>query len=304
MNEPLRSVSDAAEAARTPARSAMPLPAIDVDNVSASYHVHLDGGWRAGLLDLFSRSGASDRIIPALRDITFDVPKGSVLGVIGRNGAGKSTLLRTISGVLQPEAGRITVRGRISNLAMGVGFNEGLTGRANIRLGGLAIGLDEDRLREISDEIADFAQLGEYLDFPVSSYSSGMRMRLAFAVAVHLDPEVLLIDEALIGGDTKFIAADRLEAERALRRGPHDRSRHPWAEHHPHDGDIRDLDARGSDRRERRSRRGRREVHALLPTRGEQISSGIRTERTPRPFRRAQYPDRPECLIDIPAGSE
>jgi ABC-type polysaccharide/polyol phosphate transport system ATPase subunit len=206
MNEPLRSVSDAAGAADAPIRAAAPLPAIEVENLSASYRVHLDTGWRAGLMDLLSRSGNSDRIIPALREITFDVPKGTVLGVIGRNGAGKSTLLRAISGVVQPEVGRITVRGRISNLAMGAGFNEGLTGRANIRLGGLAIGLDEARLHDISDEIADFAQLGEYLDLPVSAYSSGMRMRLAFAIAVHLDPEVLLIDEALVGGDTKFVA--------------------------------------------------------------------------------------------------
>jgi ABC-type polysaccharide/polyol phosphate transport system ATPase subunit len=201
MNEPLQSVSDRSERQPRP----LPPPAIDVDNVSASYHVHIDGGWRAGLLDLFSRTKSSDRIIPALRDVTFSVPKGAVLGVIGRNGAGKSTLLRTISGVLQPEQGRITVRGRISNLAMGVGFNENLTGRANITLGGLAIGLTTERLAELSDAIGEFAQLGEYLDFPVTAYSSGMRMRLAFSIAVHLDPEILLIDEALTGGDSKFV---------------------------------------------------------------------------------------------------
>jgi ABC-type polysaccharide/polyol phosphate transport system ATPase subunit len=204
MSEPLLSVSDAGRPEREP-RPVTP-PAIELDNVSASYRVHLDAGWKAGLLDLLSRSRSSDRLIPALRDITFDVPKGSVLGVIGRNGAGKSTLLRTISGVLQPEAGRITVRGRISNLAMGAGFNENLTGRANIQLGGLAIGLSEERLRELSGTIAEFAQLGEYIDIPVSAYSSGMKMRLAFSVAVHLDPEILLIDEALVGGDSKFIA--------------------------------------------------------------------------------------------------
>jgi len=185
--------------------SAQAPPAIEVDNVSASYRVHLDTGWRSGLLDLFKRSRPSDRIIPALRDLNFDVPRGSVLGVIGRNGAGKTTLLRTLAGVLQPETGKITVRGRISNLAMGIGFNENLTGRANIRLGGLAIGLDEERLEELAGPIGDFAQLGPYLDLPVATYSSGMRMRLAFAVGANLDPEILLIDEALTGGDTKFI---------------------------------------------------------------------------------------------------
>jgi ABC-type polysaccharide/polyol phosphate transport system ATPase subunit len=180
-------------------------PAIECDHVSATYRVRLDSGWRAGLADLFRRTRSSDRVIPALNDVTFDLPRGSVLGIVGRNGAGKSTLLRTLAGILQPDAGQITVHGRISSLAMGLGFNGLLTGRANIRLGGLAIGMTPTELDEVEDEIGDFAQLGPYLDLPVSAYSSGMQMRLAFAVASHLDPEVLLIDEALIGGDTKFV---------------------------------------------------------------------------------------------------
>lgn len=182
------------------------LPAIEVRNLSTSYHVHLDAGstW-GGIYDLLRRSPDTDRIVPALRDISFDVPRGSVLGVIGRNGAGKSTLLRCIAGVLPPEQGRIIVRGRISSLlSIGVGMNGNLTGRENIRLGGLAIGLDEELLDDIADDIAAFAQLGEYVDFPVGTYSSGMRARLAFSVVAHLDPEVLLIDEALAGGDSKF----------------------------------------------------------------------------------------------------
>jgi ABC-type polysaccharide/polyol phosphate transport system ATPase subunit len=179
--------------------------AIEVENVSASYRVHLESSWRSGLLDLLRRRGNADRLVPALRDVTFDVPRGTVLGVIGRNGAGKSTLLRTIAGILAPDTGRITVRGRISGLlSVGVGFNDASSGRENIRLGGLAIGLPEDRLDELTKSIAEFAQLGEYLDFPVRTYSTGMKMRLAFSVASHLDPEVLLIDEALTGGDTKF----------------------------------------------------------------------------------------------------
>lgn len=182
------------------------LPAIDVENLSTSYHVHLEAGstW-GGIYDLFRRSPDTDRIVPALRDVSFEVPRGSVLGVIGRNGAGKSTLLRCIAGILPPEEGRVTVRGRISSLlSIGVGMNNNLTGRENIRLGGLAIGLDDDLLSEITDDIADFAQLGEYVDFPVGTYSSGMRARLAFAVVAYLDPEILLIDEALAGGDSKF----------------------------------------------------------------------------------------------------
>ena len=184
------------------------LPAIQVENLSTSYRVHLDAGstW-GGIYDLLRRSPDSDRIVPALRDVSFEVPRGSVLGVIGRNGAGKSTLLRCIAGVLPPEEGRIVVRGRISSLlSIGVGMNANLTGRENIRLGGLAIGLGEDLLDDITDDIAHFAQLGEYVDFPVGTYSSGMRARLGFAVVAHLDPEILLIDEALAGGDSKFQA--------------------------------------------------------------------------------------------------
>jgi ABC-type polysaccharide/polyol phosphate transport system ATPase subunit len=200
MSEPLHSVSDPST---TPESTTA--PAIEVDNMSASYRVHLDTSWRAGLLDLFSRARASDRLVPALRDVTFTVPKGTVLGVIGRNGAGKSTLLRTIAGILAPDAGQVTVRGRISALlSVGIGFSESMTGRENITLGGLAVGLSEERLAELTEAIGEFAQLGEYLDFPVRTYSSGMRARLGFAVAAHLDPEVLLIDEALTGGDVKF----------------------------------------------------------------------------------------------------
>jgi ABC-type polysaccharide/polyol phosphate transport system ATPase subunit len=143
--------------------------------------------------------------VPALQGVTFDVPHGTVLGVIGRNGAGKSTLLRTIAGILSPTEGQITVRGRISALlSVGVGMSDSLTGRENIRLGGLAVGIPEARLNELADDIAEFAQLGEYVDFPVRTYSSGMRSRLGFSVAAHLDPEILLIDEALTGGDAKF----------------------------------------------------------------------------------------------------
>jgi teichoic acid transport system ATP-binding protein len=197
----LHSVSDPSSEKPQPQRAL----AVEVDNVSASYRVHLETSWRSGLLDLFKRTRDSDRLVPALRDISFDVPRGTVLGVIGRNGAGKSTLLRTIAGILAPDQGRIVVRGRISGLlSVGVGFNDQMTGRDNIKLGGMAIGLDENRLEDLTKSIAEFAQLGEYIDFPVRTYSSGMKMRLAFSVASHLDPEVLLIDEALTGGDTKF----------------------------------------------------------------------------------------------------
>lgn len=183
-------------------------PVIEVDHLSTSYRVHLKStSVLGGFGDLFKRGQASDRLVPAIQDISFDVPKGSVLGVIGRNGAGKSTLLRCLAGILIPEQGTITVRGRISTLlTMGIGMNQNLSGRENIRLGGLAMGIAPDRLDEIIDVVADFAQLGEYVDFPVETYSTGMRSRLGFAVMAHLDPEILLIDEALAGGDSKFMA--------------------------------------------------------------------------------------------------
>jgi len=202
MSEPLHSVSDLSQRQRpAPAE-----PAIVVDNVSASYRVRLDsGGLLSGLTDLVRRRHTSERMVPALRDINFDIPRGTVLGVIGRNGAGKSTLLRTMAGILAPDAGRITIRGRISALlSPGVGMNDMLTGRENIILCGLAMELSRQRLTELTESIADFAQLGEYIDFPVRTYSSGMRMRLAFSVVAHLDPEILLIDETLTGGDAKF----------------------------------------------------------------------------------------------------
>jgi teichoic acid transport system ATP-binding protein len=173
--------------------------------VSATYRVRMSGSRWNGVLDLLRRARTSDRLVHALKDVTIDVPRGTVLGVIGRNGAGKSTLLRTMAGILAPDAGRIVIRGRMAALlSIGVGFNDQLTGRENVRLGGLGAGLSQQRLTEQTETIVEFAQLSEYIDFPVRTYSSGMRSRLGFAIAAHLDPEVLLIDEALSGGDTKF----------------------------------------------------------------------------------------------------
>jgi len=182
------------------------LPAIEADGISADYRVRVgQSSFKSSVRELLRLDEPPMRLVPALRDVSFTVPKGTVLAVVGRNGAGKSTLLRAIAGILAPTEGRVTVRGRISTLlAMGVGFNNEMTGRENIRLGGLAVGLSEARLALLTDSIADFAQLGEYIDFPVKGYSSGMRSRLAFAVVSHLDPEVLLIDEALAAGDSKF----------------------------------------------------------------------------------------------------
>jgi ABC-type polysaccharide/polyol phosphate transport system ATPase subunit len=157
---------------------------------------------RSSLLNMGSRTA---RTVEALKEVSFAVPTGGVFGVIGRNGAGKSTLFRTIAGILPPTEGRITVVGRVTPLlSLGVGFNRGLSGRENILLGGLASGLDPDEIAYRYQEIVDFAELGDALNYPMRTYSSGMFARLGFAISAHLDPEILLIDEALSAGDASF----------------------------------------------------------------------------------------------------
>ncbi len=127
------------------------------------------------------------------------------MGVVGANGAGKSTLMRTVAGILPPNSGRVEVNGRVSTLlSLGVGFNRKLTGRQNVVLGGLAAGLTRAELAERYDEIVDFAELEDFMDMPMRTYSSGMYGRLAFAVAVTMHPDILIIDEALSVGDARF----------------------------------------------------------------------------------------------------
>jgi lipopolysaccharide transport system ATP-binding protein len=141
----------------------------------------------------------------ALHNVNLSVRRGEVVGVIGRNGAGKSTLLQVICGVLQPSSGQREVRGRIAALLeLGAGFNPELTGRENVRLNGPLLGLSTAELMQSMDAIVDFAGIGEYIDQPVRSYSSGMFMRLAFSMATSVDPDVLIVDEALSVGDGAF----------------------------------------------------------------------------------------------------
>jgi len=145
------------------------------------------------------------RVVEAVKDVSFDVTHGTVLGIVGSNGAGKSTLMRALAGILPPTEGRITVQGRVSTLlALGVGFNGFLSGRENIMLGCLAAGLEMDEIASKYDQITEFAELGDFIDMPMRTYSSGMYGRLAFAVSVNMDPDILLIDEALSAGDAKF----------------------------------------------------------------------------------------------------
>jgi len=141
----------------------------------------------------------------ALRDVSFEVQEGEVLGIIGRNGAGKSTLLKVLSRITEPTDGRITLRGRIASLLeVGTGFHPELTGRENIYLNGAILGMTRAEIRKKFDEIVAFAEVEKFLDTPVKRYSSGMYVRLAFAVAAHLEPEILVIDEVLAVGDAEF----------------------------------------------------------------------------------------------------
>jgi ABC-type polysaccharide/polyol phosphate transport system ATPase subunit len=141
----------------------------------------------------------------ALRSVSFDVKKGEVVGIIGRNGAGKSTLLKILSRITEPTEGRIVLRGRVGSLLeVGTGFHPELTGRENVFLNGAILGMTRHEISKKFDEIVAFAEVDNFLDTPVKQYSSGMYVRLAFAVAAHLEPEILIVDEVLAVGDTEF----------------------------------------------------------------------------------------------------
>ena len=164
-----------------------------------------------GRPDPYARLGEADHgnrdgtVLWALRDVSFEVRQGEVLGIIGRNGAGKSTLLKILSRVTAPTSGQIKVRGRIASLLeVGTGFHPELTGRENIYLNGAILGMTRAEVRRKFDEIVDFAGVEPFIDTPVKRYSSGMYVRMAFAVAAHLEPEILVVDEVLAVGDAEF----------------------------------------------------------------------------------------------------
>jgi lipopolysaccharide transport system ATP-binding protein len=178
--------------------------ALSVQSVSKCYRLYDRPQQRLAEALTFGRR-RFHRPFWALHDVSFDVPAGITMGVIGRNGSGKSTLLQIIAGTLAPTSGRVLVRGRVSALLeLGSGFNGEFTGRENVLLNGALMGLDPAEVRERYDSIATFADIGEFIDQPVKTYSSGMMVRLAFAVAVHVDPDVLIVDEALAVGDVLF----------------------------------------------------------------------------------------------------
>lgn len=156
---------------------------------------------------LRSPTSLNDREFWALRDVSFEVPRGEAVAIIGHNGAGKSTILKQLSGVMRPTAGKITVNGRLSALIeVSAGFHQDLTGRENVYLNGVILGMSRAEIRRKFDDIVEFAGLSEFIDTPVKRYSSGMFARLGFSVAAHLEPDILVIDEVLSVGDIVFQA--------------------------------------------------------------------------------------------------
>jgi lipopolysaccharide transport system ATP-binding protein len=148
---------------------------------------------------------SEEREFWALRDITFDVRRGQVMGIVGRNGAGKSTLLKILSRITEPTSGRVEIRGRVTSLLeVGTGFHPELTGRENVYLNGAILGMSRREIRRRFDEIVSFAEVEDFIDTPVKRYSSGMYLRLAFAISAHLDPEIQIVDEVLAVGDAAF----------------------------------------------------------------------------------------------------
>lgn len=197
---------------------------IDISGISVFFPLY-HGGSRSlkktVIAAASSRLGQDSQnrvVVQALRDITFTLTSGDRLGLIGSNGAGKTTLLRTLAGIYEPVMGRLSVQGSLNALLdPNLGMNPDLTGRENIRLRGQYNGLPVSVLKRLADDVAEFAELGDFLDLPVRIYSSGMVVRLAFALATAIRPQILLMDEWFLAGDASFIEKARIRLEDMVR---------------------------------------------------------------------------------------
>ena len=176
--------------------------AIDVKNLEISYRCLKSFSI---LKSLFQLKKSEVEVYEAVRDVSFQVPKGEIMGMVGRNGSGKSTMLRAIAGIIAPDSGTIDLHGHnVSLMSIGVGFQKKLSGRENILLSGMLLGFSEKQVRDKMDEIIKFAELGRFIDMPVKTYSSGMYSKLAFSITAVLESDIMLIDEVLSVGDAKF----------------------------------------------------------------------------------------------------
>ena len=176
--------------------------AIDVKDLHITYRILKSYSIKKSLLQL---KKVQAETFEALRGVSFSVRKGEILGIVGKNGSGKSTMLKAIAGIFSPDEGSIDLHGNsVSLLSIGVGFQKNLTGRENILLSGMLLGFSETHIRSKMDEIIDFAGLGHFIDLPVKTYSSGMHSKLAFSITAILESDIMLIDEVLSVGDTKF----------------------------------------------------------------------------------------------------
>ena len=175
---------------------------ITFKNVSKTYILYKNDQARFKALFIKPRNPKTNK---ALNNVSFEIKRGESVGIVGDNGAGKSTLLKMITGVAFPDEGEIIVDGKVAALLeLTAGFSLEMTGRENIYLNGYILGLEDDYIKEIEENIIEFAQLGDYIDQPVRTYSSGMKMRLGFAINVNIEPDVLVVDEALAVGDASF----------------------------------------------------------------------------------------------------
>lgn len=175
--------------------------AIEAKNVCIQYQIMKNVTVRHNLFQKHTK----EEIFEAVKNLSFTVEKGGILGIIGRNGSGKSTLLRAIAGVFSPNSGSIDLKGHtVSLMALGVGFKDNLTGRDNISLSGMLLGFSDKQIQERIQEIIDFAEIDAFIDRPVRTYSSGMRSKLAFAITAMLETDIMLVDEVLSVGDERF----------------------------------------------------------------------------------------------------
>jgi ABC-type polysaccharide/polyol phosphate transport system ATPase subunit len=182
----------------------MTKPAISVDNISKKFRLYHEKNQFLKSAVLRGKRASFDEFW-ALEEVSFEVPQGSTFGIIGSNGSGKSTLLKCLAGILSPDIGSISVNGRVAALLeLGAGFHPEMTGRENIFLNGAILGMTQKELLRKLDAIIGFAGLEEFIDTPVKNYSSGMTVRLGFAIAINVDPEILIIDEVLAVGDSSF----------------------------------------------------------------------------------------------------